>query len=233
LNDRECPSETALYELAGIAPTDPRMSHVEACPRCAAKLAAYEAYLQGDAPAEARPQEARRTLDSFIEREIVGAAGEADAIEREAGLGPEPRGFVRRLTAWWTSPAARPAVAFAVLAMVAIASLWLVRRSEIGTPVMRGDTRPGATFMTTGPVTSHQGSLELSWNSVPGAERYEVEILDQNLDLLLAQTTTDTTLILGNLPTPDGVTAPTTWRVIAQGGGRDMARSRPEPLPRP
>lgn len=151
MNDRCEPIET-LRQAAALPAGDPRRDHVEACPRCAARLAALASFLDGgDVPAGADPDAADRRLAAALrdERNRRSAGG------RRFGAG--------------------------LLALAAVLLLLVVGPGLLGdhegppaSGTLRGDAAPDAFALRAEGRT-------LSWNAIPGADAYEVILYDDSL----------------------------------------------------
>lgn len=81
-------------------------------------------------------------------------------------------GWLERLVTAGSTPPGRAALAFAALVCVASAGWWITVRRESGEP-MRGASAEAHEVRWREPSRG-ANALELSWDAVPGAERYEL-----------------------------------------------------------
>jgi hypothetical protein len=143
-----------------------------------------------------------------------------------------------RLGRWLGRARWRPALAFAALAIVAGAGYWagtsfLAGREPL---VLRaGEETPGAApspaVTLLAPRLGHE-RLTLRWRAVPGADAYEVLLLDDGFALLSRQATARDTVLELALPPRTGVDGaiPVYWQVVARRSGDVVAESVPAPL---
>lgn len=166
-----CLPDVTLAEFGALPIDDPRRADAQGCPRCAARLAALNAFLAGDPDLPAIDATAAdRALADFVSRLPPTARTPHPARAR--------RWFAPRRLLPLASACA--AVALAVL---------LVRHA--GDPVPIGARLRGAApaaapasivIHRTGPAAD--GSFDLTWSPVAGADHYTVELFSGDLDTL-------------------------------------------------
>lgn len=232
----ECLDAAALSGHLDWRGGDARLAHLRACARCQALLASLERFeaAPGDLPAE-RLAEARVRL-ARARRDWPGlAAGQADSPARPV-----------RATPWWErewlglgARAWRPALAVAVLAIVASSLYWADRdrvtvrdagRLRAGEAPGEAGQRAALTVLPA--VIGPEGPL-LRWNGLPGAESYEVTLFDAAFGVLARSGAgRDTQLALAALEREAGPAARNAayWQVAARKAGDLLAESAPQPL---
>lgn len=228
-----------LDELAGIADLpgdDPRRLHLEGCPRCTSLVAAYRDFMAATTtPAGADPRDAEARLAERLAREWGASAGDgnAGASAHEALPGDRGGGLRRRLEAWWSLPALRPALAVAVIAIVA-GGVFLVpalRSRLVETPVLRGgrpDSLEAAVGFEVDPPRPGPAGTELSWGATAGAQRYQVILYSTDLvELSRLEPVAGTRLLLRRADLPAHVAPGTSllWRVTALRGNEEVGLS--------
>ena len=202
--DRCIPME-ALGTLDALSPDDPMRRHAETCPRCSAAMTAYREFLRAESPRGADVHDADRRLARFITERVEGVAQTQSARFR------------------W--PVMRWAVAAAVVVVGATIVAKQMDRSD-GT-VLRGDER--VELSTLAPRTLADGSVELSWDAVPDADRYQVTLLRKDLTevaRMVATTELRATLDRASLPSEA-----VSWQVSAFREGAVIVESAPQALP--
>ena len=200
---------------------DPRRAHARDCPKCGALLAAYRLYEAMPAPADAAEVAAAEArLQAFIAREIGGSD-----TAREPR--PTPRLADRRPRVRWF----QPALAFAAIAIVAVAMLW--PRSTVGPPhvTLRGAPATAPPVALRGPRVA-AGRFTAHWAAVAGAEKYEVRFYGTDLAHLGALASTDTLVDVdaSSLPFTLDPARKVLVRVVAMEAGREIAASAPQEL---
>ena len=244
---------SAIEQLAAILelpPDDPRRLELERSPRGRALLRTYRAFLApGRAPAEADLENARASLHAMLDRELGLGAAPSTASRSEAAtpagprpevVGPAPAHAAARAPrrSWWWMPAPRLAFAMAALA-VAVAGVWYVSRPPgPAAPELRGHRVEG-TGAPTVALTLHPartlagGAVELSWEPVAGADRYQVAFFATDLtDLAHPAPTTEPRLVLAPGALPAGLSRASSvlWQVTARRGSEPLAVSETAPL---
>lgn len=173
-------SELELAGLMELPAGHPRRAHLDACPRCRARLAQYHAFLAAPADVPAHESsDADQRLERFLQREVAGGAAPASGANVT---------FARRFADWWRSPVAAPALAFAaVVALIGGVSLVMVlqqarpvREAPGEEPLLRGGETAVVTLAA--PEALAGGGARLRWTSAPDADAYEVLVFSPALD---------------------------------------------------
>lgn len=207
-----------VERLADVETTPVLKQHVAECPRCQSLWMSYQSFMKADVSGAVNIDAARRELDATIQRKASEARVARDVAPRASSM--------RVGAAWpgWLRPVIVTAVA-AVLTVVAV-TVW---RSGADHPVLRGDS--AATWSLRPPHVS-QVAIEFTWNAVPGADAYDVEIFDDALNTVLQSATVTTPSItvdraaLSNVPSSSELA----WRVRALHSGDVIATSPPASL---
>jgi hypothetical protein len=224
----------AIRELPalGVLPAgDPRRAHLNACPRCRARLATYLEFVEAP-PAVSGPQreEALARLGAALDREILGRARTT------------ARSFPAHRRRPWLDGRALlgerglPAGALAAAALLAVIGLTVLRVQERPPGVvLRAQHGRGGTELpeTVAGHLEDDGSLLLRWRPVAGATAYRVELLDGELALLAAfEAGADTQRVIpaDALRRAVHTAGSHAWTVTALVHGDVIARSRPAPL---
>lgn len=233
MTDR-CLGDEELAGLEGLPADDPRSRHVEACPRCRARLRSYREFMaEAEPPASPREYAARAAVSAALDREILGA---------EPRGASAPRRTHRR--AWWNSspffaprwaPVLRPALAAAAVVLVAFGVMQLARQPGEGGPsgVLRGRSADGSAAVTAARVVLPDGRTAVSWKRLPGADGYQVVLFGADLvELGRVEVADDSLMVLtaGRLPAAANREPALSCRVVAQRGGDEIARSNLVPL---
>lgn len=224
MTESRCIPMEQLARVRELPAGSAERAHVDACPRCRARLVALAEFERTDValPREAGAEHAIARLDAEIE-----ALTSAPAVAARAPEGP---GWLMRLFA---PPAVRFAGAFAALVLVAAAG-WLVMRPAgeslvPGERVVRGDGAvPGAPSLA-----SVADGWEITWPAVAGAESYDVVFLDAELRELGRVTgVTGTMLSLRRGALPAGISPGTTLliEIDARAGGGVLEMTTPIPV---
>jgi hypothetical protein len=202
-----CYRPEELAEILDLDDSDPRRSHLGSCPRCRARLATYEEFRSAP-PAVTGPQldDALSRLGHSMDEEIWG----------EAAPRPKPR-VVRSRPSWlsWPRfPILRPALVLAaVLLVVVIVDSVRQQPSERGI-VLRTEKTVGDDFEVDPPRLGTDGSLEVRWSPVTGADSYRVLFLSAKLEEIATVDASDNSLRLelertrGLLPQPERTPSP-------------------------
>jgi len=225
MNRTNCYQVEALEDIAGLREGDPRLTHLADCPRCRARLAQYRSFMAAEAPPGADPDDAQRRL-----AEVVAVSGQAQANDGRTG----GRGG---LLSWLSLPALRPALALAVVLVVAL-GIWRV--ADLAGPregaerVLRGEgPRQGEAFEPMAVGALPGGRVRLSWRAVEGADSYVVVLHAGDLAetaRLDPVTGTELDLDPGRLEAHGAGRQPVSWTVVALSGGDPIARSLAAPL---
>lgn len=219
-----CFDLTEYQELLDLAPGDPRSAHLQACPLCRARLAAFRAFLAREPVAGSRPGEAADALERAVASIVAAGSARAPAGERR-GL----TDLVRTVT--------RRRVIVPTLAVAAAAALILTIQ-----PGRRGPDRPSgilrlhpgtavsAANLTATSEVLADGTHLLRWTSSPAAAAYRIQVFDANLtEIASFATGADTILALSPAQLP-GDPSLLLWRVLALGEDGELAHSRPAVL---
>ena len=164
----ECIPIEEMGVVATLPVDDPRRKHAAACPRCSTLLFAYDAFVRADDVADADPHAAELRLEQFIAANVVAAS---EAARVSGGPRPE-RGRHVGFFAWRN---------VLVAAAVVIGAVALLRWQPWVEPetVYRGEA--SAQFSGLVAVAGNDGTIELRWDPVSGADSYRVAILAQDL----------------------------------------------------
>jgi len=223
-----CPSDHELADLADAPATDPRRAHVDACPRCRARLADFAAFVRDErdtAPAELAAAE--RTLAAAVAARLdaMGAGTTpASAQPQPPAVTPLPARPRRRVA--WT--------AWAAAAAFAVSAGWLVVRHN--GPVLERGTRATAPardrVVLLAPLRG-DGAVTLRWQDVPGADRYVVRFVGADLVEVARSPGLDrASYVLERAALPTGLARGTSvlWQVVAFREGERVAASEPATL---
>lgn len=239
MNDR-CLSLEELTVLALAAPDDPRRAHLDACPRCSARLLSWQEFLTPAAlPTAARAEEAGASLDAALRREIL----EQEAPRQtDRAWQPKPSSRRRGILSALLRPAYRPAWAIAALAVVVVFAFRGGPGLRPGFDLRGGSSNPEA------PVPAHaqareNGVILLEWTRPPAAtsstvllhaaDLTEVARIDAGaavtLEIRVGEEET-------RLPLQPGMEARSRgqarfWRVLCLAGTEEIARSTLQELP--
>jgi len=207
-----------LGEIAELAADDPRRGHLANCPRCRARLAAYERFLsQEDPPKGLDLASAEARLASVLQAEIgAGATPAAGPVARadDAVVRPE----------WWRWSGMRWAAALAAMLAVAVGLTVFTDRSDdwLREPVLRGDEDAAAEAFAPTAETLDGGGVLLTWQAVPEAECYRVLLFGADLlEVARWETGVETELSLG----PNELAKAVYWRVVALRGGDTLQQA--------
>jgi hypothetical protein len=205
-----CFPDAALDQVAGWDPADPRRAHLDACPGCRARLAAYLSFVKAEDVPGADPEDAEARLSAVL----AGLAG--------ASAAAPPRATRPRRARWL-----RPALAVAATLVVAV-GLWRGLAAVSARPaaglVLRGEgeARPAPVVQPARALDG--GRLALSWRRQPQADAYRVALHDADLrQVAVLDAGADSTLAV----TPG---AARYWRVLALRGGAEIGRTELAPL---
>ena len=199
--------------------------HLDGCPRCRARYAAYLRFMAGagDVPAPEASQ-ARHRLDEELRRRIEGISPPAP---RPATRDARPRSFF----GGWLRPALAAGVLVLVLALLPI--FRAARHEAPVTPQLRGESVTSTPVRLDSPEAISGGGVRLRWRALAGATAYRVCLLDAELsEIATWEAGAETTWVLpaaelGRLQASDRVLA---WRVRALCGQDEIGHSPPRPL---
>jgi len=225
--DREFSIEE-LGEIAELSSDHPRRREFERSPRGRALLATYRSFVNpGAAGAEAGLEQARAHLQALLVRELGQSAGPA-----AAGAAGERRPPSNSWS-WRSWAALRPVLALAVMVIVAAGAWVATQHRGASNPVLRGRRVGGTVELALHAPRATAEGLELSWEPVAGADRYEVAFFASDLgDLAHAPATSEPRLVLSLATLPSGLTRGSTvlWQVSARRGDTPLAQSETSPL---
>jgi hypothetical protein len=234
VKSERCLETEELGDVLRCGPDDPRQAHARVCPRCAARLAAYQDFLaMGQGAENPREEDAAARLGAFVEDAVLRTAPQ----RKDTSSAAQPFGRVMGSFRPWFASLASPrrlapvlGGALALLAVVLALHPWELRTES--PLLLRGEDATAA--MRTGrPLVLANGDIELRWAPAPGAQSYVVVILSPGFqELGRREAGLDTVATIG----PDVLQQPTTqpfrgfWQVRAMAKGAEIARSRPVPL---
>jgi hypothetical protein len=212
----DCIPVDQLETLKALPEDDPRRRHAATCPRCSSLLFAYDEFVRADSRAGADPVAAEMSLARFIAARV-----ESGEPGRAAGSPSPDRGR------WFDLRFLRiAATAVAVVFLAVVLVRWQPWQSkEI---VYRGEA--SAHFAGLAAQAASDGSVEMRWNAVPGADGYRVTILTQNLEEI-THFETGRALSAHLDPRTSGAPASYYWQVTALADGAEMLTSDPQRLP--
>ena len=204
-----------IATLIEMAPDDPRRQHLDACPLCQSRLAAYRCFMAKTAPLPGSdPEKARIELERFI-----------------GGLDPRAARGVA-WSEWWSQFRARlgPRRVFALGIASATVALLIILRPFPGhngsePPLLRGPETSGAPSIRLETRSIEGGDIVLRWSALAEADLYEVQVLDTRLERVArfsAGPATTYRLQRKAMPAGDG---PFFCRIAAFRGGDELAGS--------
>jgi hypothetical protein len=217
-----CPPLERFEELLRLDPGDPRRAHLEDCPRCSARVTAFQSFLtMRPLPEGIDLDEARRRLSQALRQEVAGR-------ERASRSRPSfPSGFFL-----W--PRWKPALGLAAaLALGVILVRTTLDRRPDQEIVLRGDSGAGPAVVLLQPVPAEDGALLLRWRKAQDAEGYRVLIYGPDLaEIARIEAGGDTALVLtaarlSQLARPGSAVF---WRVATLGRGDQLSLSAPSIL---
>jgi len=215
-----CIDADQIGSVLELPADDPRRRHLEECPRCRNLARAYAAFIGAEAPAGARPEEARRHLGGVIRAEAA----------KDAERSHEARQPFRWMQGWW-----RPAgIVAAAAAVVLVAAVVWMGRGPATPPLLRSEGGTAGALVTE-PAAIADGAVHLTWHPVAGADRYQVRIYDADLDEVYRSVPgPDTSVVIprADIPVPEGNPG-MVWRVHAFHGDDPVAVSAPGAIPTP
>jgi hypothetical protein len=216
----ECVRLDELDSLLDLDPRDPRRRHLESCPLCRARLAAYKAFIaEGPPQPGSEPGRADAELAVFMEKMIHGG------VETEAGGGFLARLRGRRLPRRALIPGVAAAAVAAVILVIAL-NPFPDGDGRYPAPLRGLDSMAAGSTLSIQPAVARDGTVLFSWTRLPDADRYEAQIFDTNLKQIArfeADRGTSLTVRVGDIPKVDG---PLFWRVMAFREGDEIAHSR-------
>ena len=199
--------------VLALPPDDPVRLHVEACPRCKSLVASYRSFVDGKSTEGADLERVRGMLDARIR---------ADASRWKPAKEPARAN-------WWQA-LLRPAPLIAAGLIVIAAAVFWSKSREPETSSLRESTPQVESFALEPAKIAADGSLELNWSPMSGADQYQVRLYGPDFSEIFRSANTATTSLSIN---PDRFAAklpPTldlTWRVYALSQGDVIATSPP------
>lgn len=207
---QDCFPDTSLATVASWAPDDPRRAHLDACPGCRARLAAYLSFLKAEDVPGADAEDAERRLSAAL-----------------AGLAGAPAAALPRTAIPRRASRLRPVLALAATLLVAV-GLWRGLAATAVRPasglILRGEgeARPAPVIQSARSLAD--GRLALCWRRQPQADAYRVALHDADLrQVSVVDAGPDSTLAVA----PG---AARFWRVLALRGGVEIGRTELAPL---
>ncbi|MEN8008461.1 MAG: hypothetical protein ABFS42_15740 [Candidatus Krumholzibacteriota bacterium] len=191
-------------ELADLTADDPRLAHVEECPRCRAVMMSYQAFMDpADIPAGADLDDAQVRLSAALEQEME---------------------VVRPAPTFWTPFRVRTFAAAAAVLIVAVGlSLFGGGPEVISTdgPVLRG-VGASAELFRIDMSKQENGEFWVSWPAIDEATGYRVVIYGEDLEPILGYDAESATAY--KFEPPAGAAF---CRVIAFRDGDEIGKSDP------
>jgi hypothetical protein len=218
--NRRCPEIEHLAEVMRLPGTDPRRQHVDQCPRCRARAALYQRFLDpGALPAGSNLADARRRMRATLEREIAA----------EAGQRPSLLDALRPLF----RPVWRPALGLVGVAAAVILIVRLTGMPEPGDGVSvlreRGVASRAIPVLLQ-PIHEADRTTVLRWKSAPDADAYQVILFGTDLrEKARYSAAADTFLRIGPGQL-DALPPSLFWAVAALRGGDEIGRTEPRTL---
>ena len=199
-----------------------RRAHLEECAACRALVAEYRCFLAADPVPGARPKEAPPAFEDIL-----------------AGSGDSP-GPARPGTrdSWWRALTVRfpwrPVLAAATLAVAGIILLTphkgIMRQDPSG--IMRGADADSSVFQLAVSPADVPDSWNLRWPALAEAESYRLEVLDGDLQVILARDCSAAhEAHVARKDLPDTAPPPFFVRVIALKHAAESARTPLRELP--
>jgi hypothetical protein len=235
-----------LDALRSLKPEDPRLRHLQECPRCRWLLASYEEFITPGVPRDpSELAEAEAALSALLRAEAAGARPPSPLGQSEERReGPGSGGAPARPRPWgssrWSSFRLgwRPLAGLAGAALVTVAVLHLAPglirpdRSEPLTP--RGLESPLAGEMVVRPAQVRaDGALEFHWRAQPEADQYQVLLYNSSLEeIARLPAGADTMKVLepGRATALRPASGIILWQVVAFSRTDEIARSRAKSL---
>ncbi len=221
----KCIDIERIAEVLELPDDDPRRRHLDECPRCSALLLSFQAFLEAEEIPGSDPVDAGERLSSFIQSKIAKTLSDTSM----SGTAPERPGFLAEIV---QSLFRRPVWVMASLVIVA-AGMMLWKPWVEDPLVLRGtiSAETGTPLDLAAPQTLEDGSTQLSWVPLDGADSYEVRLYDESLsEIARFGPVTETTFILDHSMLPDSTPAAMLWRIVALEEGDEIAASQPAPL---
>jgi len=213
--EAHCIDVESIGEVVDLPEDHPRRRHASECPRCRSLVESYLEFVQAEPVAGSGVEGARAVLAARIRE---GAERLIPSQARTSSISKEP---------WWRG-FLRPAPAFAVVALVAVAAMvWTSRQPQES--VLRDDAVDAQPFSLQ-PSRVAGDAIHLSWTPMAGADGYQVRIYGPDLsEVYRHPETSETSAVVARSALPDGLppTLDLTWRVYALSGGDVIETSAP------
>ncbi|MCP4548135.1 MAG: hypothetical protein GY835_16850 [bacterium] len=213
---RECYPIDEFARIAELPPGDARREHLDDCPRCQARLATYEEFIHNEFECSGEQlNAAMNSLDESLTREIF-----------------PPSDKERAPVVPFRSPVVRAVISVAAALLLLLAVDSLRDDSKEREVVLRTDNPVSSEegIRLTTPTQTVSGEVELRWQPYPGADSYEVRILDAELiETACIAVTGGTRLVLAADTVKRSLTSTgiLTWSVTALCEGDAISISRP------
>jgi hypothetical protein len=217
-----------LRDVLDAPESDARRRHLNGCTRCQVLIEAYQGFLEEPKEPDPAAEALRRSLQAAIDaRSDFSAESRAD---RRVPAGRSLRSVIARLLS-------QPIPALATLALiggVAIIYLQLMPESREGRLRQRAPSHARGTagnVELAPPVHRPDGSIELSWNPVAGADSYEIRIYSGSLDEVARLGPQPATQLRLNRADPSLANVPDMFliKVLALHESDPIGESKPEP----
>ncbi len=211
-----CIDVDRIAEVLELPADHARRRHVDACPRCRSLADSYRSFIDAKPAKESGLDEVISVLDAHIDQD---AARWHPAESHRLSLSR---------ARWWQG-FLRPAPLVAAAAVAILAVWWMARGPEES--VLRNQTPPSqAVVVLHEAQVRSDGDILLSWDPVPGADRYQVRIYRSDLhELYRSSDVTDAALLVARTALPADMpnAFDLTWEVYARYGTDVIAISSP------
>ncbi len=221
----KCIDIEQIAEVLELPDDDPRRRHLDECPRCSALLLSFQAFLGAEEIPGSDPVDAGERLSSFIQSKIAKTLSDTSM----SGAAPDHPGFLAEVV---QSLFRRPV--WVMASLVIVAAGMLLWKPWVEDPlVLRGtiSAETGTPLDLAAPRALEDGSTQLSWVPLDGADSYEVRLYDESLsEIARFGPVTETTFILDHSMLPVDAPDAMLWRIVALEEGDEIALSQPAPL---
>jgi hypothetical protein len=225
-----------LVALAGQMTPDPRMAHVQTCPRCRSLLAAASAFASRD-EGEACPGEGAAVprIQALLQQQILGPESSAARLGRRLAASPNPAGaggggWIARFLHLTIAP--RLLLPAAGVAAILVGSFLLIRDElpwSSGPAALREEpgVSSGLNLIPLPPRLLDGGGIELLWRHSAAAEAYRVLLFDAEMREIARRSTGAETLLVVPATEFHGSAVPVFWQVEALSQGDKIGDSVP------
>ncbi len=220
----DCIDVERIPEVLELPAGDSTRRHVEACPRCSAILASYQAFMKEEIIAGSDPDDAHVRLTAFLASKIGAPSAAAEVVTGEKDSAR--KGFFPRIAETFFL---RPAWVAALLVIIA-AGILLWRPWTPDRIVLRGPSQGGVSQPLTlsPPQKLSGGDIQLEWTPMAGADSYQVRLYDRDLNgIARLEPTVEATLIIDRSMLPVETPNELIWCVVALRGGDEIGSSDP------